>query len=376
VLDLRARSPGRTTPAAGPPCRTTPAAAPPGRTTSPAPCVVLVSRQADAEVTAVHRLLAAAGVPVLRIDAESIAAAELVADPAAGTLRAGGPPVRPTVTWVRHFSGRTVTGPATTARRAFAADSWHAVADQLAALSAVTIAPRGPALLGQLGIASGLGIPVPRTVVAADPALAAPLLGTSRVVIKALGDHFTEVRPGVLHGTFAEIADRAQLRPGRWQGGPPVAVQEFVEHDREVRAYYAGGAVVTFTVAKASPAEPWLHPERVGAALTDPPPAVMAATTALAAAMDLRFGAFDFLIAGGRPVFLEVSPAGDWRWLEARAGSTAVTMAVASMLRDLHDLAATGPGGRPARAPLALTAFLAGGRSARCGNTGKEHDQL
>jgi len=328
------------------------------------PSVVLVSRRADAELTAVRRLLAAAGVPVLRIDAEAVAGAGLTADPGAGTLRLGDLLVRPTVTWVRHFSGRAVSGPATTARRLFAADSWQAMAAQITALPAVAIAPRPPALPSQLAIASGLGIKVPRTIVTSDPALAASLLDAPRVVVKALGDHFTEVRPGLLHGAFAEIADLDEFRPGRWRGEPPLVVQEFVEHDSEVRAYYAGGTIVAFTVAKACPAEPWLHPERVSAVLADPPAAVAAAAAALARALGLRYGAFDFLIAGGTPVFLEVSPAGDWRWLEARAGTMAVTDAVAGMLRELHAAAAAAPavpGERAPREALALTAFLASG---------------
>ncbi len=52
--------------------------------------------------------------------------------------------------------------------------------------------------------------------------------------------------------------------------------------------------------------------------------------------MSLRYGAFDFLLSAGTPVFLEVNPDGDWRWAERRTRTTPVTLAVAAMLAALH----------------------------------------
>jgi hypothetical protein len=66
------------------------------------------------------------------------------------------------------------------------------------------------------------------------------------------------------------------------------------------------------------------------------PASVEAATRLLASAMALRFGAFDFLIRDGTPVFLEVNPDGDWRWAERKSRTTLVTLAAARMLTELH----------------------------------------
>ena len=52
--------------------------------------------------------------------------------------------------------------------------------------------------------------------------------------------------------------------------------------------------------------------------------------------MALRFGAFDFLIRDGTPIFLEVNPDGDWRWAERVSRTTLVTLAAARMLTELH----------------------------------------
>jgi hypothetical protein len=73
--------------------------------------------------------------------------------------------------------------------------------------------------------------------------------------------------------------------------------------------------------------------------------------------MSLRYGAFDFLLRGGVPVFLEVNPDGDWQWAERRARTNAVTLGAAQMLAGLHRQAL--PAGHDAR-PFDLMAFLAG----------------
>ncbi len=101
-------------------------------------------------------------------------------------------------------------------------------------------------------------------------------------------------------------------------------VQEFAPHERELRVYYVHDQVVAaFSVTKATPADPWRAPERVTAALVDPPAAIVAAAEALAAAIPIEFGAFDFLVDDGTPVFLEVNLAGDWRWLEGKVAGHA-----------------------------------------------------
>jgi hypothetical protein len=74
------------------------------------------------------------------------------------------------------------------------------------------------------------------------------------------------------------------------------------------------------------------------------PPAVDSAARLLAAAMSLRYGAFDFLLRDAAPVFLEVNPDGDWRWAERGARTAAVTLAAARMLTRLHREARPGDG--------------------------------
>jgi hypothetical protein len=303
---------------------------------SPLPSVLLVSRTVDREFALVSRLLASIGIPVMRVDAETVTASGLVADLDRGTVRIGQRWISPTVTWVRHFSPRAMPVRRAALPAAFAADSWQALATQLGALSAELIPGAGPGLLDQLTAAQAAGIAVPRTIVTTEPIEAARLLGAQRVVIKALHQHFVEVRPGLLSCVFPEIIDASSIRRSGRPRGIPVVVQEYVDHEAEIRCYYLCGEILTFGVDKPDPTAPWLKPDAVTVRPIDPPPAIAAAISALAEALSVRYGAFDFLITTGMPVFLELNWSGDWRWYESRARVGSATTAVTAMLRDLH----------------------------------------
>jgi hypothetical protein len=348
VLDLRPPS-ARPSPPARP--------APPGGPAGPPePGVLLLSRVRDPGLDAVQRLLRRAGVPVTRINADELATADLVVDPARRAACVAGRWLAPTVTWIRHFSPRAVEGQATGTRavRLFAQDSWHGAASALAAISGAAIGSARPGILAQLDTAARCGVAVPRTVVSTSPARAAGLLGGDQVIVKALHEHFVEAAPGRLTGVFPVVVPRASLA-GWPAAGPPVIVQEYVPHEVELRVYAVHGRLHGFAVTKAAPADPWLDRARVGARRTGLPAAVAAAAHALTAAFGLRYGAFDFLVRDGAPVFLEVNPDGDWSWAETLSGAAPVTAAAAGMLCDLHRARLpAGPG------QFSLLGFLAG----------------
>ncbi|MFE6745218.1 RimK family alpha-L-glutamate ligase [Kitasatospora purpeofusca] len=323
----------------------------------PAPCVLLLSRACDTDLDPVRNLLAGAGIRTARLNAEELAATSLIIAPEGGTVRLNGRELIPTVTWIRHFSPTALDpgafdptvldpsalGPAApvedaagTPRGAFLRDSWQAAAAQLAAISGTAVRPDRPGVLCQLDLARRYGVAAPRAVLTTDPYLVRDEFDGPRVVVKAAGHHFVEPVPGRLHGIFPTVLDRADLAGGP-RPGPPVIVQEYVEHEAELRVYFVGGQLHAFEVTKTGPADPWTAPDRLGVrALPSPPPDVAAATRTLAAAMSLRYGAFDFLLSAGTPVFLEVNPDGDWRWAERRTRTTPVTLAVAAMLAALH----------------------------------------
>jgi hypothetical protein len=323
------------------------------------PSVVLLSRAGDGDLDGVAALLRRAGVPAVRLDADRLAAADLLVDPASGRARLNGRWLVPTVTWRRHFTPAAVEVRGGPVSEAFSRESWAAAVAGLTVISRVSIGAQRPGLLTQLRHAVRGRIAVPRTVVTTDPRHAARLIDAPRLIVKAAGEHFVEAEPGRLSGIFPTVVSRDELAY-RAAPGPPVVVQEYVEHDAELRVYYADGALECFEVGKLAPADPWLVPGRVSAKVRALPPAVAAAARFLAAALSLRYAAFDFLLRGDIPVFLEANPDGDWRWLEARTGAAPVTAAVAGMLCRLHRAAvAAGPDQRQEHS-FDLLGFLSG----------------
>lgn len=337
-----------------PACRVTGPVAANG--TDPSPCVVLASRAGDAELDCLASQLAKIGIGCLRLTADFVGSARLLADPSAGVLLADGYLLLPTVTWVRHFTGRAIRSNGAHGRDAdahrrdpgevFLRDSWQAFATQLRAVSRACVPTADPGPLVQLATAARLGVSVPRTVVVSDLRLAKEAIPGPRLVIKAMAGHFVESAPGRLTGVHPEVVDRSYLDLPWRQPAAPVLVQEFVAHDAELRVYFVRGEVYCFTVTKSAPSDPWLDPERVRVAALRPPSAVLRATRKIARALRLDYAALDFLMRGDDPVFLEANQDGDWRWLELRAGTAEVTTAVARMLRDLHRAhAPEAPGG-------------------------------
>lgn len=297
------------------------------------PAVVLVSRACDADLDAVQGLLAGVGIRTARLNADEVAGTGLTVDPQRRAARLHGRWLTPTVTWIRHFDPAAIEGPADPARIAFLRESWQAAAASLVGISGTSLPACAPAPLAQLECARRHKVAVPRTLVTTDPHRAFAEFGCRRLVVKAAHRHFVEPEPGRLRGVFPVVVEQHTAPAGT---GPPVIVQEYIEHDTELRVYYVAGQLHTFRIDKGSAAALWLAPGTVGVSGVTAPPQVAAATTRLATAMSLRYGAFDFLLRAGTPVFLEVNADGDWRWAERMSHTTPVTAAVAAMLAALH----------------------------------------
>ncbi|WP_379520423.1 ATP-grasp domain-containing protein [Nonomuraea insulae] len=321
-----------------------------------APRVVLADRAARGEFAALQAVLHQLGVPTVRLDAAHAAAPPACQDPPAypddglpgrpdsldltisldgGLVTMDGRCLRPSVVWARGPMPRAIPGTPGPAGSLIRADSWSALVDQLAAIAPASLPGRRLGRLAQLAGAAAAGVRTPRTIVTTDPGAAAAELPRGRLVVKVLDEHFVETAPGRMVGLLPEIADRETLvcRPSP---GFPMIVQEYVEHDLELRVYYLAGDVHAFAVTKPSPDAPWRDPAGVSVRATPAPPRAVEVVRRLARDWGLVFGAFDLLLAAGEVVFLEVNADGDWRWFEAKAGTRAVTNAAALMVRTLH----------------------------------------
>jgi hypothetical protein len=307
----------------------------PHRDREPTPAVLLISRSRDGEFRAVANLLGRVGIRAACVNADDVAGADLLVDPARRAVHINGRWYTPTVAWLKHFSVQAIQRGGGAAHDLFLRESWMTAAAEIVAVAATSIRSRCPGVLAQLRLAERHGIAVPRTVLTTDPYQAAALVRGPRLIIKAAHRHFVEPTPGSLTWVFPAIVDRSELTsPPR--PGPPVIVQEYVEHEAELRVYYVAGQVHGFHIVKDAPADIWLHGDRVEVHIVDLPANVVRAVRTLATALSLRYCAFDFLLRDAEPVLLEMDPAGDWRWIESKAGGSSVTLAVARMLCDLH----------------------------------------
>jgi hypothetical protein len=321
-----------------------------------APRVLLISRAGDVELNAVAALLARAGIGCLRLDAEGLANLSLAVEPEAGVLRIGECELTPTVTWIRHFSSQAIEAAGSGIQQQFLQDSWQALVTQLDSVSGTVLTAPGTPQLSQLRIASRVGMRVPRTIVATDLSHARDALQTDRLVLKSVAGHFVEGAAGRLTGVFPEVVERAGLS-ARHGPAVPIMAQEYVDHASEMRVYYIRGEIHGFEIVKAAAADLWLRPEQVSAVCAAVPAGHRAAIARLARALNLEFAAMDFLLDGQELVFLEANPDGDWAWIEAMTGTTAVTMSVARMLADLHGEQAR-PGHAAAGREFSLPLFL------------------
>ena len=325
-------------------------------------CVLLLSRAADAEAHAIENLLVKIGITYARIDADTADTHDMVVDLARGTIRLDGIWVKPTVTWVRHFSAQAITSAAGDVHKLFGQSSWRALAEQLSAVSPFAIGVERPGTLKQLTAAMSLGINVPRTVIASAARAGAEVGGFDRPLVKAIDEHFLETQPGLLTGVFPQLVDQAELQ---CSDGPaaPVIVQDYVDHDLELRVYFVLGEILAFAITKDAPDAPWTNPDQLDVRPVDAPGAVRLAATAMADALSFPYAAFDFLLSGQSVTFLEASQSGDWLWIERRIAGAPVTAAAVRMLSQLHHSAA-----RVAGLPLprlGVTSFLAGTSASR-----------
>ena len=335
---------------------------PPDRTSVPVgqECVLLVSRSCDQEARTLTRLLGKVGVPCWQLNADDLSATTLAVDPVTRTVRAGSLRFTPALTWFRHFSEAAIDGSPDGSQALFARMSWKAAISQITDMSTATLQPRCPGPLAQLALASRLGIAIPRTLAVSHPSLAIAEFGGQPLVVKAVGAHFVETAAGILQGVFPEQVSSASLDTQWPTPAVPVIVQERIEHHSEIRLYLVDGRAFGFEVVKNSAADLWLKPDSVRVRAVPVPDQVSHAARSIAAQLNLRYGAFDFLLTASGPVFLEVNDNGDWCWIEEKSGTDVVTIAVTAMIAARYrQLAAPVSGSSDHSGRLDLLRFLA-----------------
>lgn len=183
----------------------------------------------------------------------------------------------------------------------------------------------------QLAAATAVGLTVPRTVITNDPEAARELieeLGPERTVYKtflATEDHWRETR--VVRPDELQLLDRVRLAP--------VIFQEFVPASADLRVTVMGELLFATAIAPAPGGYSLdYRMDIAGAAFapTELPRVTVARLQRLMRRLGLVYGAIDLrLTPDGEYVFLEINPAGEWRFVEERTGQP-LTETMASLL--------------------------------------------
>lgn len=183
----------------------------------------------------------------------------------------------------------------------------------------------------QLAIATEVGLPIPRTVITNDPDEAAAFSaanGPGRTIYKtflATEEHWRETR--LLRDDELALLDRVRLAP--------VIFQEFVPAVADIRVTVLGDRLFATAVTTAPGSYAYDYRMDLGGATFSPTelaPEMEAKLLALMRRLGIVYGAIDLRrTPDDGDVFLEVNPAGEWRFIEDRTGQP-ITEAMADLL--------------------------------------------
>lgn len=186
----------------------------------------------------------------------------------------------------------------------------------------------------QLAVASKLGLRIPRTLITNDPDAARrfiDMLGPERTVYKtflASEGFWRETR--VLRHEEIALLDRVRLAP--------VIFQEFIPAVADIRVTVLGPNMIA-TAVKPAPGgyavDYRMDMEGARFEPIDLPESTQNGLRALMKRLGLIYGAIDLRrTPDHEDVFLEINPAGEWRFVEDRTGQP-ITEAMADLLVEL-----------------------------------------
>jgi hypothetical protein len=185
----------------------------------------------------------------------------------------------------------------------------------------------------QLAAAAEVGLPIPRTLITNDPTTARAFVeetGIGRTIYKtflASEEHWRETR--LLRPEELDLLDHVALAP--------VIFQEYVQAEADIRVTAVGDELFA-TAIHATPGGydvdyrmdidgAHFEPTRLSAETEQ-------GLRALLRRLGLVYGAIDLRRTASADVFLEVNPAGEWRFVEDRTGQP-ITAAMAGLLMSL-----------------------------------------
>lgn len=187
----------------------------------------------------------------------------------------------------------------------------------------------------QLCVAYQVGLEIPPTVLTNDPEAAGAFVAKSAgdTVFKAHSQNLN-LEPGKALYT-AVVTERELTKLDLIRVSPGI-FQQLVPKSYEIRATVVGSRIFSGKInSQASPETKidWRHkPFDIEEEPIELPPELEAKIHALMRAFGLIYGALDLIVTPeGRHVFLEVNPAGQYLWVEAKT-KLPITAAIADVL--------------------------------------------
>jgi hypothetical protein len=303
------------------------------------PCILLMTRSADQEIDELSLELAARNIAILRLDSDWCLGQEVCWDINRQTLITHQGTFCPILCWFRYFTSDSIQESGEAGIDKFVRSQWRAWSRSVLKSSKcrkinATVGTLEIDRISQLLQAKETGLPIPKTVATTRLDLAVSALGNpSKLLIKSIGDHYVEMRPGSLQGLFPVELDIKDL-PSENELAPMIA-QEFITGCREIKIFVIGLNFFAFSLIKKSINTEWSDFSNLQA---EPISMIEELATPLLCLMrdwSLDIACFDFIDTGSGYVFLEVNTMCDWLWIEQKTGDSAVSVAVLNLLVDL-----------------------------------------
>ena len=195
-----------------------------------------------------------------------------------------------------------------------------------------TAVDRASDKLWQLRIASEIGFDIPDTLVGNQRSRVVGRLKPGPVIAKTIGGVAVE-RDGERYDLYAQLIPLSELDVAAVQAAPCI-FQEQVKPGTDVRVTVVGQQTFATDIDAPAGYVDWRAAPRetVTYRPTDLPAEVVERCLELCRIAKLSYGAFDFVRQpGGRYMFLEVNPSGQWGWVE-RATGQRITEAIVDIL--------------------------------------------
>lgn len=196
-------------------------------------------------------------------------------------------------------------------------------------LNPISNAIKGDNKYYQMDLANKLGFKMPRTIVSNDRSRLIKFAKSCKgdVIFKLLNQEVYNVDSnGSMQGIYTNRIDIIKLENFSTNGENPIMLQEYIKKSYEIRYTIVGKKHFVCKIQSQQSkiaCEDW---RRYDLAKTPhvsitPPPQIAQKVNSLLEAMELEYGAIDFIVTPQNEwIFLEINCSGQWLWIEDLSG--------------------------------------------------------